>query len=521
MAWFALLLVMVGVVILRVRWLSVPLERDEGEYAYMGQLMLRGIPPFREAYNMKLPGTHASYALIEAVVGQSVEGLRVGFLLVDLATIVAVFWLGRILFGARVGVWSAVFYAAFSQSPALLAPFGHATHFINLCAVPGVIALLRARESRRLRHWFSAGSWFGLAVLMKQQALFLAVFALLYTLCFELRQEPPRRTGPAAIALIGGILWPLGALSLLIWWNGNWSRFWYWVVDYGMAYTSQSTIQEGWYTLAATVSGFRYESLLWALAVAGCVVAIRSRRERVLLVGWFGAALVSAVPGLYFREHYFIPLLPVASLLGAVALVSLEAGLQRRFSFSGQKMALVGGAIGVLAVALVISPRWELFFRDSPDRISRRIYGENPFPEAREVGRYIAQHSTADQRIAVLGSEPQIYFYAKRRSATGYLYTYPLMEIQPLAPAMNREMAEEIEKNRPEWLVWAKVSTSWLSRPKSENFIFDWFERYSANYHVVAVAELWPNGPRFVADPPPNYQPATRSFLLLWRKNLP
>jgi hypothetical protein len=46
----------------RFRLRKIPLERDEGEYAYAGQLMLQGVPPYKLAYNMKLPGTYAAYA---------------------------------------------------------------------------------------------------------------------------------------------------------------------------------------------------------------------------------------------------------------------------------------------------------------------------------------------------------------------------------------------------------------------------------------------------------------------------
>jgi len=42
----------------RIRLLGIPLERDEGEYAYAGQLFLQGIPPYKLAYSMKLPGTY-------------------------------------------------------------------------------------------------------------------------------------------------------------------------------------------------------------------------------------------------------------------------------------------------------------------------------------------------------------------------------------------------------------------------------------------------------------------------------
>ena len=34
------------VAVARLRLLAFPLERDEGEYAYAGQLILQGIPPY-------------------------------------------------------------------------------------------------------------------------------------------------------------------------------------------------------------------------------------------------------------------------------------------------------------------------------------------------------------------------------------------------------------------------------------------------------------------------------------------
>src|ERR1700731_5199040 len=70
---------------------NIPLERDEGEYAYAGQLMLQGIPPYKLAYNMKLPGTYTAYALILAVFGQTPAGVHLGVLVVNAMTVFLVF----------------------------------------------------------------------------------------------------------------------------------------------------------------------------------------------------------------------------------------------------------------------------------------------------------------------------------------------------------------------------------------------------------------------------------------------
>src|SRR6185369_332573 len=62
----------------RVRLRDLPLERDEGEYAYAGQLILEGTPPYVEVSNMKLPGTYYAYAVLLAIFGRSPAGIHVG-----------------------------------------------------------------------------------------------------------------------------------------------------------------------------------------------------------------------------------------------------------------------------------------------------------------------------------------------------------------------------------------------------------------------------------------------------------
>jgi hypothetical protein len=65
--------------------------------------------------------------------------------------------------------------------------------------------------------------------------------------------------------------------------------------------------------------------------------------------------------------------------------------------------------------------------------------------ESPEIARYVRERTTDDDRIAVIGSEPQIYFYTGRRPATRYLYTYPLMEPHPYAREMQLELCREVD----------------------------------------------------------------------------
>jgi len=94
--WWFLVAVLVVVAAARLRLLNFPLERDEGEYAYAGQLMLQGIPPYQLAYNMKFPGTYAAYAVIMALFGQTPAGIHFGVLCLTTLTALMLFWLGKV-----------------------------------------------------------------------------------------------------------------------------------------------------------------------------------------------------------------------------------------------------------------------------------------------------------------------------------------------------------------------------------------------------------------------------------------
>jgi hypothetical protein len=71
--------------------------------------------------------------------------------------------------------------------------------------------------------------------------------------------------------------------------------------------------------------------------------------------------------------------------------------------------------------------------------VSRAIYGGNPFIEAGEVGDYLRTHTQPNERIAVIGSEPEIYFYAQRQVSDGLHLHVRADEPQPYASRCRRK----------------------------------------------------------------------------------
>jgi hypothetical protein len=143
-------------------------------------------------------------------------------------------------------------------------------------------------------------------------------------------------------------------------------------------------------------------------------------------------------------------------------------------------LALAVLVVSVVSVGAVLIGNGSVWFTMSPRRAVEEIYASSLFGDTRDTAEFIRTNTTPGARIAVIGSEPEICFYARRRSATGHLYTYPLMEQHRYALNMQEEFIREIETNQPAYVVYVNNNLSWLVRPESEKRLFEWWPAYWA-----------------------------------------
>lgn len=119
----------------------------------------------------------------------------------------------------------------------------------------------------------------------------------------------------------------------------------------------------------------------------------------------------------------------------------------------------------------------------------KRIYYHNPFTESVIFAEYIKKHSHKNDKIAVLGSEPQIYFYSGMDSVTRHIVVHPLMENHPYALEMQLEMSREIEAAMPKYIVWVNIDFSWSISAHSNLYIRKWgWDYIKKHYHTVVVS---------------------------------
>ncbi len=566
-AWLIVSAVVLLSLSVRFRLRDMPLERDEGEYAYAGQLMLEGIPPYKLAYNMKLPGTYAAYAVIMAIFGQTPSGIHFGVSLVNAASVILMFLLGRKLLDEITGIVAAIVFGLLTLSPASRGLAGHATHFVVLPALAGTLLLVRAVESKELilkkargnartgdfpgencgaehssritphsspsplsqllrrlstPHYqlFFSGLLFGLAFLMKQHGVFFGICGGLFLLSPPISQRlieraerkknygrlPKNaesfRSMPWSAVLTqiavysAGCLLPYALTCLILWVAGVFPQFWFWTISYAAKYASPNSMvgSPSNSFRAAIQTVLKPDLVLWILPCLGALIATWEARlkmtHRVFVALLIVFSLMAVCVGFYFRPHYFIVLFPILSLLTGVA-VSRSLFLvkwDRTIELFLGVPVLAGFLIGTIASVLGHGSLW---FSLSPVQAVREIYGTTLFTEARNVASIVHAHVPKGHAIAVLGSEPEIYFYSHRHSATSYIYMYPLAEVQLYALRMQAEVIDQLTKNSADLVVFVDDYHSWLFQENSEQKLLDWWRSYSAdNFDLISAILL-------------------------------
>ena len=496
--WHFVVLLAVIVFFGAVRWrlADIPLERDEGEYAYVGQLILQGIPPYQLAYNMKLPGTYAAYAAILAVFGQTSRGIHLGLLLVNAISVILLYLVAARLFGTLAGTIAGASYALLSTHQGVFGFAAHATHFVVLAALIGLVLLLRAEETRSATFFFWSGLTFGIAFLMKQPGILLGAFAFLYLAvqCWpKNRREWAPWTKNMGVFLIAGAL-PFALTCIFLYRAGVFQNFWFWTFSYARQYAS-APWRTGWELLTANSSYMlRMTPWLWILALLGVSTVFWNpdvRRHAVFVFGLTVFSCAAVCPGLHFREHYFILVLPAAAILIAVAITSAARLLAAKFT--ARWLSVLPVIVFTAAWGLAIHRNAEVYFKLTPLQACRSFYFPSPFSEALPVADYLRRHTAPADTIMVFGSEPEIYFEAHRHSASGYIYTYSLMEDQKYWPAMQKQMMQEVEANRPAYVVFVNIYASWLSGHGSPQVVAfrTWMDRYlSSNFEEAGMVEV-------------------------------
>ncbi len=525
--WILLAVSMIIIVLLRSRVAAMPFERDEGEFAYMGQLILKGLMPYTDGYNMKLPGTYWMYAGIIKIFGSSPTAIHTGVTLTTLMTMAMIFYFLKQVFNSTIALTTAFIFGLMVSAKSTLGFAGHATHFVTLFMVAGLVCWYQWQKSNKILYVLIFGIMMGFSFLMKQQGVFFIIFGGILTL-YTLYEKDNFSFLPF---IKSGLLYTLGVFIpylLTILWIltfGDFDKFWFWTVEYATKYTTSVVqLKDAPMMFYLSFSSMWKEfPLVWISAIGGLAVIWKSNWDRNLKIFallFFIFSFLTICPGMYFRQHYFITWIPSLALLVGIFYDFLAQKIFNSSTDSPKGFILASVFLAVI-LGYSIKHNKPYWISMPINNVSKDIYGTNPFVESKEIASYIKRNSSPDDKIAILGSEPQILVYADRISATGHIYTYGMMEKQDYNVKMQEEMIREIEKNKPKFIVFVKVGLSWMEYPDSPRKIFEWMPQYiDKNYEMKGQIEVSNEhkGEFYWDEKATNRQPSSENHIVVFKR---
>lgn len=483
--------------IIRLRFADAPFERDEGEYAYAGMMILRGQLPYADFYNMKLPGVYYSYALIFKLFGQSIAAVRYTLLFINLLTTFFVFKTAENWFSRTLAWWASGIFLLLSVSFHAQGWIANCEHFVNIFVAAGLVFLTKRWSPI---HLFACGLMFGFATLMKQHAFHFAFFPAFLLLKQFYDERNFSKTAYFTCSFGLGFALPLVATVFFFWQKGIFDAFYFYIVDYAMAYSKlRAQIFDNidhfvimidnavfWIGLLVTVFVVLKKSFIRSkndekTTTPADFEGVKSEyTEGVNLCILLGLSLVAVCPGWYLRLHYFHYLFVPAALLMAYSLTNYEV----LFGAFAKKIKRSWFVMFSLLVTLAVQA--EYIALKSPDHVSASMYRKACFSELRQVGKYLKERTTPNEYVGQLTREPQIWFYSQTQAASGFMYSFPLVENHKFGAQMVEQYIRETESHHPDWFIYSDVHEMG-DNPENVARLKNWAKDYLKNYELKAI----------------------------------
>ena len=112
----------------------------------------------------------------------------------------------------------------------------------------------------------------------------------------------------------------------------------------------------------------------------------------------------------------------------------------------------------------------------------------NPFVESPEIAGYLRAHSAPDDRVLIVGSEPQILFLSGRRSATPFIYFYPVLEPYPRHVEFQERIWADVSARPPSWILHVDLTSSLALDARADRRLIDRLQNLIAHdYRPRAV----------------------------------
>lgn len=493
----------------RIRFINLPFNRDEGIWAYAAQSLFHGVPIYASILDTKLPGIIVIYWVFFVLFGQGIWQVRLSALIAVAVTSVYTYLLAGKLYNRRAALVSTAVFLTMSLTAAIEGLFAYTEYYVIMFLMAAFYHAFRSKDGNFTANSLLTGLFISLAVMTKQQVLPVAALAGVMFLVLAGKEKMIR-----ALVLSGAAFAaPFAALFIYLLANHMVGNFIELVGKYEFMYSTFMDISGAPAALAFFTGAVkRWEWFFPALSALSYALILAKKGKSggdIFLLFLLPVSFIAVSAGFMYRSHYFIFMLPAfAMLCGSVAAAA---------AFWPSLVAVT--SMFLVSSFAVFQDRQQLFL-NGHEAFLEANYGENPFYESLPIAKYIKEHTAPGDRVAILGSEPQIYFYSDRRAVSYYTVVYFMMWAGQRSGAMEREFIDAIMREKPKYLIFVNIDISWCIMPDSDLYIFHWYEKMKKErFTREGVMEMIsPEKTVYVfGDKARDYKPTKRYTIEIWR----
>lgn len=482
--WLLAVVILVTALV-RLPLINIPFERDEGEYAYIAWRMNHGEVPYRDWVDQKPPAIFWVYWAAFALPLAPVTAIHLVALLWSAASACALFYLARRFLDAPPAALGAVLLAILLADPMINGASANTELFMLLPLILSQIVFLRAvGTARRKGLWAGlCGILIGTAIAFKQVA---AVNWVLLVALYPIFTIKPERTIRATLTFAGASALGIAVVWLIIaaWFfvHRGFDDFLYQVLTHNLQYVKSLSLAERWWNFTHYLGRLRAAQLVaWGMAALSLAAPriLGGWKWLAFVFGWLVTSFVGVSASGQFFPHYFqqlVPALCLAAAIGAEWLIQARPLAQR-----SRRIPRVA-----LTALLLLFPAQALYpylVRNSLATTLHQIYPLSYFEVAPALGERLTQLTRPDDKVYVFGAEPEVLFYARRVSATRYIFLFPLYGPYSDALENQKRVAAEISKARPAVTFYAPQGD--FFKPGTEPYLAQWTQDYIRDHYLA------------------------------------
>ncbi len=417
--------------VLRMFTASMPLDRDEGGYAYVAAGLAQNLLPYQDSFEASQPFIYYIYKTAFNFSGVSATAVRnfttgyLCFVILVLYMFVRVLW-GPLAAGLTIFIYFMAqnnhLYQGFSSYPEV---------FTQLPLLLSAFFVADLEEKYARVNYFIAGFFMATAFYIKLSVAPVAVVPLLYIMLYGKNK-------------IKNILWYLGGfvtVTLLVaaWCakNGILNRY----IETAFIYKTifMATLIKTFSTVGMFKAGlsFLLNNLLAVISLGFLALNLEKnfKNKKAFLVVCFVASLyigIAALKGIY--PHYYVVLFPFLAAAAGWALDAL-------FEFTKKKK---GTMVGYIILAIVLLAQGAAYFKTYKplNYLKNEALTMDIFYQTREIAADITQNKSAGQTLFVWPNEPEIYFYTGIKAPDRFISAEPYEYEKEALPRLAAHMYE-------------------------------------------------------------------------------